>query len=52
MSKSRSDKKESKNKEGDSKISGLKGILQKISRLKKVIPSRGNKEKDSKESDE
>jgi len=37
---------------GKSKISKLKGGLTKISKLKKVIPSRGTKEKETTESEE
>ena len=40
--KKKTDKKESKSSEGKSKLSGLKGSLNKISKLKRIIPS-GNK---------
>jgi hypothetical protein len=45
-------KKEQKDNDNKSKISKLKGGLTKISKLKKVIPSRGTKEKETTESEE
>ncbi len=45
-------KKDPKDSDSKSKISTLKGGLKKISKLKKVIPSRGIKEKETIESEE
>ena len=46
------DKKESKSDDEESKLSKLKSRFNKIGNLRRVIPSRGKKEKESKESEE
>jgi len=52
ITKNKADKKESKSNEGESKISRLKGRLNKISKLKRVIPSQSKTEKETVESEE